>query len=206
MKYLVSFLGSFLLCTTTYGKDFGVYGHTFEIQEPDLLKQLEGKLTALEQDGTLAHYNESLVKKAQQRLQRPESVQGITKATSAREFFYDPSITVPYDLKDHQGKVFHSAGTRVNPLQFHSLTHFLVFINGDDPVQVAWVQANYSTAKIILVQGSPFDLMEQWDKPVYFDQGGKLTTKLGVKHVPAIVKQEGLMLKVSEIVLEGESQ
>jgi conjugal transfer pilus assembly protein TraW len=206
MRSLVLSLSVFLLCTTAYGKDLSVYGHTFEIHEPDLLKQLEGKLAALEQNGKLAPYNEALVKKAQQRLQRPESVQGITKAKSAREFNYDPSITVPYDLKDHQGKVFHSAGTRVNPLQFHSLTHFLVFINGDDPLQVAWVQANYSTAKIILVQGSPFDLMEQWDKPIYFDQGGKLTTKLGVKHVPAIVKQEGLMLKVSEIVLKEEPQ
>lgn len=205
MRYLVLFLGSILLCVAAYGKDCGTYGHTFEIQEPDLLKQIEGQLTTLEQNGMLTPHNDLLVKKSKQRLQRPDLVHGITKATSAREFNYDPSITVPYDLKDHQGKVFHRAGTRLNPLQFHSLSHLLVFINGDDLAQVAWVKTNYAAAKVILVQGSPFDLMEQWDKPVYFDQGGKLTSKLGVKHVPAVVKQEGLTLKISEIVLEEDS-
>jgi conjugal transfer pilus assembly protein TraW len=34
---------------------------------------------------------------------------------------------------------------------------------------------------------------------VYFDQGGALVRKFGISQVPAIVSQEGRMLKVNEV-------
>jgi len=37
---------------------------------------------------------------------------------------------------------------------------------------------------------------------MYFDQQGVLTTKLGIKAVPAIVEQSGLRLKVTEVSKE----
>ena len=36
---------------------------------------------------------------------------------------------------------------------------------------------------------------------LYFDQGGNLTNKFGIKAVPAVVEQEGKMLKVREVAL-----
>lgn len=193
-------------------KDFGVHGHAFEIQEPDLLKQMEYKLQRLEQEGKLAELNERMVQRTKMVLSHPQPVAGITKATQARTFTYDPSIVVPYDLKDHEGRVFHRAGTRINPLHTHSLSSSLVFLDGEDKAQVGWVEQTYLQAsqrlKIILTSGSPFQLMEQWKHqdypPVYFDQGGKLTNKLGIRHVPAVVVQEGFKLKISEIVVQEE--
>jgi conjugal transfer pilus assembly protein TraW len=35
----------------------------------------------------------------------------------------------------------------------------------------------------------------------YFDQNGNLTRKFEIKSVPAIVEQEGKMLKISEVVI-----
>jgi conjugal transfer pilus assembly protein TraW len=35
----------------------------------------------------------------------------------------------------------------------------------------------------------------------YFDQEGRLTGKLGVRHTPAIAQQDGRVVKLSEIVL-----
>ena len=194
-------------------KDFGVHGHAFEIQEPDLLKQMEHKLQRLEQEGKLAELNERMVQRTKAVLSHPQPVAGITKATQARTFTYDPSIVVPYDLKDHEGRIFHRAGTRINPLHTHSLSSSLVFLDGEDKAQVDWVEKTYlqipQHPKIILTSGSPFQLMEQWKHqnypPVYFDQGGKLTSKLGIRHVPAVVVQEGLKLKISEIVVQEET-
>lgn len=196
--------------STAKAKDFGVHGHTFEIQEPDLLKEMESKLKRLEADGKLAELNKSFLKRAENALAHPKSVAGITKAIEPREFFYDPSITVPYDLKDHDGTVFHKAGTRINPLEFHSLPAPLVFIDGEDKAQVSWTQNTYIKTnqhpKIILTSGSPFELMKQWQAElVYFDQGGTLTSKLGIRHVPVVVVQAGLKLKISEIVVEEQS-
>ena len=51
-------------------------------------------------------------------------------------------------------------------------------------------------AKIILVKGSPLKLQRKEKIWIYFDQGGILTSKLGITQVPALVVQEGLQLKI----------
>lgn len=193
---------------TAHAKDFGVHGHAFEVTEPDLLKQISQKLKVLEEDGTLAEHKDKLIEKAKKSVSRPQRVSGITKATETRTFTYDPSLTVPYDLKDHKGRVFHKAGTRVNPLQYKSLHSALIFIDGDNQSQVSWaerIQAKQAT-KVILTSGSPFQLMELWKTPIYFDQGGAITKKLGIRFVPAIVVQDGLKLKISEIALKEDKK
>lgn len=191
------------LATSVHAKDYGVQGHTYPIIEPDLLKQITGKLNDLDESGKLEEHNEVLKKQAIKASRRPKSVSGITKAIKPRSYIYDPSITVPYDLKDHKGQRFHKAGSRVTPLQHRNMTKALVFIDGDDVAQVNWAMQSFTefNAKIILTNGSPFDLMEKQDRPVYFDQEGRMISKLGIKHVPAVVSQEGLMLKIEEKVL-----
>lgn len=189
-------------------RDFATHGHSFEILEPDLLKQIEHKLKALNEDGTLAEHKMRLMQKAKKSVLKPQGVKGMTKAVEDRTFTYDPSLLVPYDLKDHKGRVFHKAGTRVNPLQYKSLSSALVFLDGEDLTQVAWAESIQAkqTSKVILTSGAPFQLMEKWKVPVYFDQGGTLTKKLGIRHVPALVVQEGMRLKISEIALKEDVQ
>ena len=54
-------------------------------------------------------------------------------------------------------------------------------------------------ARSILVGGSYLDLMKSWRMPVYFDQQGLLTRRLGITQVPALVSQEGLRLRIDEL-------
>ncbi len=44
--------------------------------------------------------------------------------------------------------------------------------------------------KIILVKGAPLDLQQRFCQEVFFDQFGVITTKLGIKHVPAMAFQK----------------
>lgn len=188
-----------------WGKDFGLHGHVFEILEPDLLAQIEDKLANLEQTGALAAHQDTLLANAQEKITHPAPVQGLTRATTPRTFSYDPTITVPYDLKDPKGRIFQKAGTRVNPLVVKPLTKELVFFDGRDPDQVQWVEDQYLTSqrpvKLILTGGKPFTLMETWDRSVFFDQGGILTKKLGIQAVPAVAVQEEDRLRLEEILI-----
>ena len=70
----------------------------------------------------------------------------------------------------------------------------MLFIDGDDELQVKF--ALKGQAKIILVKGSPLKLQRKEKIWIYFDQGGILTSKLGITQVPALVVQEGLQLKI----------
>jgi conjugal transfer pilus assembly protein TraW len=42
--------------------------------------------------------------------------------------------------------------------------------------------------------------MRLWRRPVYYDQQGQLVEKLGIRHVPALVSQEGRRLRIDEIL------
>ena len=183
-------------------RDYGVVGTPFEIQEEDLLEVIEKKLKTLEAEGSLQEHQQKIAKQAQEKIKRPKPVAGIKHTTKARSFIYDPSITVPYDLKDHKGQIFQEKGTKVNPLDYQSLTKPLLFIDGENQPQVEWAIVQQPVSLIILTNASPFELMEKIDRPVYFDQEGTLTKKLGIGQVPARVTQQDKQLLIEEIVLK----
>ena len=190
--------------------DLGTFGQTFEIQERSLLEVIQTKLKDLEERGVLKDHQQDLVEKVKETLKNPQAVAGITKTTQPRTFTYDTSIMVPYDMKDNQGTVFQKQGTVVNPLHTHSLTKPLLFIDGDDRGQVVWVlhqqeerqRTRQTLPKLILVKGSPFDLMETHNVAFYFDQKGILTKKLGITQVPARVTQTEDVLTIEEVKLD----
>jgi conjugal transfer pilus assembly protein TraW len=188
--------------------DLGVYGEVFPIQEKSLLEVIQTKLLVLKESGALETHQKAIAAKTKEKVMHPEPVEGVHKTTEPRSFSYDPSITVPYDLRDHQGQVFHHKGTKVNPLDTHAFTPFL-FVDGDDPDQVAWAVKEHQLAinnhkpKIILVNGAPFDLSKEIELPVYFDQSGALVKKFGIGQVPARVSQQDKLLLIEELILGG---
>ena len=183
----------------------GTFGQTFAIIEEDLVEAMQTKLKALEKSGAILEHQANIQKKTIENIQRPNPVAGLVKTKKPRVFMYDPSIRVPYDLKDHKGQVFIKAGTIVNPLDSHQLSRVLVFIDGDDPVQVQWaINKNPSNTKIILVNGSPFALMKQHLTTFYFDQTGKIVNKFGIGQIPARVSQKEQMLQIEEVLLEHD--
>lgn len=198
-----------LISSSVQAKDYGVHGHTFSVEENDLLQVIQSRLNVLEESGDLERHKQEFTQRTQKRLRNPKAVEGIHKATQDRTYYYDPSLIVPYDLKDQEGTIFQRAGTIVSPLGTKPMRTTLVFIQGEDLDQVNWAAKTYlheeKRVKIILVSGSPFDLMEAWDRPVYFDQVGIITKKLGIDAVPAIVEQEGLRLKISQIKIQETS-
>ena len=165
----------------------------------------------MEEGGELELRNKELQKKTKAVVERPRPVEGITKATESWVFYFDPTYVVKEDLKDHTGRIFYKKGTKVNPLETISLSKNLLFFDGDDPEQKVWAEDKLKKeeVRLILVKGAPLALSEEWNVPVYFDQGGILTKKLGIKNVPAIVSQnqkseEKLRLRIEEVRL-GEN-
>jgi len=78
-------------------------------------------------------------------------------------------------------------------------------VDGDDSQQVAWAIRQHQAAeslhkpKIILVQGSPFELSKKLNLPIYFDQSGVLVKKLGISCVPARLYQQEKTLTIEEV-------
>ena len=203
-RYLITVAALFAIMPhTALARDYGQAGAVFPVVETDLLSVIRGRLEAMQASGATETMNRKLAARTRARVERPTAVAGIVTAVAPRSWIYDPTITVGQDLRDARGVVLVAAGTRVNPLNTVGLRQRLIFLNADDPVQLKWALSNSTAlnAKLILVGGSPFASMKSAQRRFFFDQSGTLTTKFGIRAVPAVVEQAGRQLRIREIVL-----
>jgi conjugal transfer pilus assembly protein TraW len=191
--------------TPATAADLGVFGETRPIIETDILETIAARLRAAERSGKVEALNRQFAARARKRIERPQHVAGLVRTQAPRSLLFDPSMVVPQDLKDHQGRVFARAGQRINPLErLPGFDRELIFLDGDDAAQVAFglrrLRARgQARVYLVLVSGAPLELMRRHKVPLYFDQGGALTARLGIRQVPALVAREGSRLRISEV-------
>jgi conjugal transfer pilus assembly protein TraW len=183
-------------------KDFNIVGETFPILEQDLLAVIMQKLTKMQESGELMVHQKILQNKVKEKILKPAGIT-LKETTKAREFYFDPSLTVTEDLVDLNGKVFQHQGAKINPLDFYSFKETWIFFDGASKKQAKFaIQfVTRENTKLILTNGNPLALMKKLKVPIYFDQFGYLVQKLGISKVPAMVFQEGKQLKIKEIEL-----
>ncbi len=191
---------SFFCLISAPAKDLGVYGETFPIVEENLLTVIQNKLKTMEENGSLDKAQQELAQKASTKIRQPVPVKNLTKTQTPRQWFYDPSLTIEKDIKNHKGNLIAAKGTVINPLYIVSWGVPLLFLDGDDPEQVAWAQTEDPLAKWVLVKGSPVDMEEQRHRPIYFDQAGMLVNKFGIQQVPCRISQKDRKLLVEELI------
>lgn len=193
-----------LLSVSARAQDLGVIGPVYPIAEPSLIEVILAKLREADANGVMARLQRDTQVNVKRGIEQPAPVTGITKTTKTRSFYYDPSIVVPYAITDADGKVIVAPGTKVNPLDTVSLSKQLLFIDARDAAQIGRARgildAHGGKVKVILTGGSYLELMRQWQRPVFYDQQGLLTDQLGIRHVPALVTQEGRRLRIDEIL------
>jgi conjugal transfer pilus assembly protein TraW len=198
-----------LLAAPAYAKNFGQVGGVFEIKEEGFVAMMQRKLSELDID----KYRKEMTDLAKYRVKNPPPVRGLEQAQRDREYYYDPTYVLPDDAKLPDGTILYKAGTSVNPLEHMTLERRMIFIDGRVSKQVEWLKDYLQEARntktkvneeplqnrIILTGGKIFDLQEELDEILYFDQAGELTGKFGIKCLPAVARQEGNLLKINEI-------
>lgn len=184
--------------------DNQILGQTYDIAEVDLLEYIETRANAMQENGQWEQLQKRWVAQAKAKLLRPTPVENISPTIAPKSWRYDPTVTLPVDLYGSNGVRFAKRGDSINPLVINPLHSILIFFNGDDERQVEWakniINSKKQNIKAILVKGSIYELNHVLERPIYFDQAGRVTTKLNIEHVPAIVEQEESHLKVSEVL------
>ena len=204
----LSALAGWPLVSALHAADHGQMGETFPIIEADLLATIETRLRTLEANGGIERLQNQMREQAIASVRRPRPVAGLTPATARREWLFDPSMRLEDDIVDAKGNRIAARGTRINPLDHVALSQDLVFVDGTDAGQIDWAVRTYSAsrAKVIFVSGSPFEAMKPYQRRFWFDQGGQLTARFGIRHTPAVVTGAAVShgvkaLKVSEVPL-----
>lgn len=191
------------LCVQAQATDLGTLGPTYEITEPHLLQMIEQRLREKERSGELARIEQDARARGVKAVRDPIPVAGVRTTATPRTFYFDPTYTLDHNILGAQGELLFAAGTQANPLDVVSLSRHLLFFDGRDSRQVhraRELMAHYQgQVKPILTGGSYLDLMTAWRIPVYYDQQGLLTRRLGITQVPALVSQEGRRLRIDEM-------
>jgi conjugal transfer pilus assembly protein TraW len=186
-----------------HAQHLGVIGPVYPIAEPSLLALIQSKLRELAANGGLERLQRDSQARIRRQIEQPAPVAGLARTATARTFHFDPSIEVPHPISDAEGRLIVAPGTRVNPLDVVSLSRPLFFFDARDAEQVERARRELADqrgqVKLILTGGSYLDLMRRWKQTVYYDQQGLLTTRLGIRQVPARVTQDGKRLRIDEL-------
>jgi len=184
-------------------KDLGVRGATWPVAEPDLLAQIEARLRQMERSGELARLEQEARASARRKLEEPDPAPGIAPAREERSRLFNPAITVARDIRTSDGTLIAAAGTRVNPLERTTLVRDLLFVDGRREAEIAWALSHDRPAKVVLLAGRPLDLMRRHRRPFFFDQGGRLAARFGLRFTPSLVEQAGSRLRITEVPVES---
>ena len=191
-------------CQSGHALDLGVIGPVYAIAEPSLIEVIQSKLREMQASGGLERLQRESQSRIRREVEQPTPVAGITRTTKARSFHFDPSIEVPFPIVDADGRVIVAPGTRINPLDTVSLSRPLLFLDARDSAQLEHAHRlladRKGQLKLILTGGSYLELMRRWKLAVFYDQQGHLTTQLGIRHVPALVTQDGNRLRIDELL------
>ncbi len=195
----------FLFSKELAAKDFGVHGQLYDIKEKSILEQIYQGLDNLKNNGKLKLFQESVKKGMINSVNKPKGNQYLSAAQENRTWLHDPSVSLDRDLRDHNGKIFYRAYTRVNPLHKINMTKSLLFIDSRRSKEVDFALDEFrkrdGKVKIILTSGDILSLMKKLKTRLYFDQGGFLIKKFKIRHTPAIISQEKDMLRVEEVAI-----
>ena len=178
-------------------------GPSYPVTEPDMLQEIQRVLREKERTGELARLKSEAITRSKRSVENPPAVTGLVHTSFPRTFYLDPSYRVPQTLIGPNGEVIARAGDTINPLDYVSLSKHWLFFDGRDQTQVAKAKqliAHYNgKVKPIMTAGAVLELTRKWKRQVYFDQGGTLVKKLGIRQVPALVSQEGKRLRIDEL-------
>lgn len=182
-------------------KSLGRLGQTFPVIEKSLLTLIYERLNTFEQQGQLKSIENAWVKQVDAQVKRPRAL-GLARTDSTITHYYTPVATLEKNVVDQTGRIVLQRGMSVNALnQLPSYNPVWVFLDYDDLAQRAFaeqIHTNYPDIQWILTGGSVDDAERGINETVYFDQEGRITKKLKIEHVPALVTRENDSLKIME--------
>lgn len=205
--------------------DFGTRGRTYAIEEQAFLEMIDERLGRVDQDKIRQEMQERAKQRAEEPL-AVEGVEPTKEGRVFYfdpSYVLEKDIYLPNKSLFYKAGTRVNPIEEMQKLGM-SLDRRMIFIDAREEKQIEWLKAQLDIYKsesgknsqeqqtqaqpsienrVILVGGRPFELQEELQKDyqdmiVYFDQGGALTRKIGIKASPAIVSQDGVMLRIEE--------
>lgn len=192
-----------LVPSLSYSKNLGTVGAVYEIKERDAVSELEERAKKID---LKKHMNKDKLE-TMLRNKKPEGLSHIKRVKKEKTYTFNPSYVLEFDIKDNNGSMLYPKGYTFNPLDYMKYPGTLVFIDGTSKAQIAWFLSTGlskdSTVKLLLTDGSPYDLTKELKRPVFLATTA-IAERVGLNAVPAVISQEGNAFKVREIYVKNK--
>ena len=167
-----------------------VIGATYAIAEPDALEEIRQPATAVNWQerlrDTLRYYEVQAYR--------------LPEATEDRSRMFTPEYVTPFDVTDKDGNLVYRKGFRYNILE-HVVLPMRIMVFGR--YHLEWVRSNRKETDVLLLADDGLKkVMKDLGVTVY-PMTGKISSRLGVEKVPAIVKQKNDHFLIQEFNLES---
>lgn len=203
MRFLFIFI-ALTSAAPVMAQHLGVHGSLWEIQEEDAVGYIKRRVGDLVKDGTVGKMQEEGAAKIKDAILHQKPIPGYSNVAKAQIRYFDPSVTLGKDIMDASGRVLYPAGTRVNPLMYGGLSKRIIFIDAREAAQVDFALAevkSHPRDAIILIAGDWVEVSKRLGSQAYYDQSGAMTKRFMLNKVPSIVSQEGLRMKIEEVLM-----
>ena len=194
---------SFLLLSVSVAsaQDLGIVGRVYPIKERDALEEMESRAAKVDWKKESA--------KVKPENYRPENSVSLPRASKDRSFLVDMTYTLTMDIPDNKGGILYPKGYTFNPLDYIPFNKVMIFINGDDKDQVAWLKKspymNQLNASVSLTEGSALKLGEKLGRQLFYSSA-VMVDRFKLVAVPSVVRREGRMMIVEEYDVEASKK
>lgn len=200
----LSIIMGFLFISYCPGKDtpvvvVGKYGTTYSISERDAYEEIIERVKRTNLAGRFLLLREHIMEHTSVNNQ-------LGRATEDRVFRISIRFQLPFDIKDHTGKIIYPRGYTFNPLEYVNFPFTLVFFDSTSERELEWLKKSgllerYDTI-LITTKGSVFDASKLTGRTVYLGDE-RILKYFSIEKTPSIVYQDGETMILKEIGVYG---
>lgn len=197
MRRLCCALLAILVASAAYARNLGNVGATYAIAERDALAEIEQKAQGID-------WSKVMKRKFIEEYDGPQDRITLPRASRDRKFPVEMTYTLPMDIPDGKGGILYPQGYTFNPLDYITFAKTLVVIDGNDQEQVKWFAASEYKDRfdvMLLLTEGPYRSLGKKLDVVLFYADKRIVERLRLSAVPAVVKQEGRIMVVTEFAV-----
>jgi conjugal transfer pilus assembly protein TraW len=181
-------------------------GKTYPFAEEDLLvaihKRIQEKKAELEKKAV------ELSNEAKKQIInfKPKGIDPLTPADKNSTRIIDLTYTLPFDIKDANGKVIYPKGFKFNPADYVKLSYEIIILNANRPQEVEWFfKSKYSKNplmyRVFLTDGNWYNFQKRYKHQVFYCLP-QIEKRFKLRHTVSIIRQVGDKFEIKEIAVK----
>ena len=180
------------------GKNLGVHGKLYEIEEEDMLSYVKREAREID----MKTLWENIERKLGESYAEHSSVSlNVPSAEKERVRYIDLSVVVENPLYDHTGKMISPAGT-VNPFDHVSLSKNILVLREDQIEMMLEETGERGEKRILILTDGDIQRASSLAGQIVYKASPFVLKRLKIEKVPSLVTQEGKKLRVKEVVFK----